>query len=80
MQKLIFNFFTKGQPKPKKMIQVHRFCQCCGYQSGGSVINWPPGSGSVIQDYGSTYPDPKEISTDPQDWFFQCTKSPYNYD
>jgi len=27
----------------------------------GSVINWPPGSVSVIQDYGSADPDPKEI-------------------
>jgi hypothetical protein len=29
----------------------------------GSVINWPPGSGSLIQDYGSADPDPKEIFT-----------------
>ncbi len=26
----------------------------------GLVLNWPPGSGSVIQDYGSADPDPKE--------------------
>ncbi len=33
----------------------------------GSVINWSPGSGSVVQDYGSKDPDldPKEILTDP---------------
>jgi hypothetical protein len=35
----------------------------------GSVINWPPGSGSesVIPDYGSA--DPEEIFTDPQNCF-----------
>ncbi len=32
----------------------------------GSVINWPSGSGSVSQDYGSGDPDPKKIFTDPQ--------------
>ncbi len=32
----------------------------------GSVINRPPGSGSVSQDYGSADPDLKEIFTDPQ--------------
>jgi hypothetical protein len=38
----------------------------------GSVINWSPGSRSVIQDYGSIDPDlnpkefVKEIHTDPQ--------------
>jgi hypothetical protein len=34
----------------------------------GSVINWFPGSGSVIQDYGSKHPDldQKEIFTDSQ--------------
>ncbi len=31
----------------------------------GSVINWPPRSGSVIQDYRSPDPDPKEILMDP---------------
>jgi hypothetical protein len=36
-------------------------------------IYWPPGYGSVSQDYGSTDPDPKEISTDPQHWFCQRT-------
>jgi hypothetical protein len=30
----------------------------------GSVINWPPGSGSGIQDNGFAVPDPKEIFTD----------------
>ncbi len=31
-----------------------------GSRSGAeSVINWPPGSGSVIQDYGTKNPDPK---------------------
>ncbi len=30
-----------------------------------SVVNWPPGSGSVRQDYGSANPDPKEIFMDP---------------
>jgi hypothetical protein len=28
--------------------------------------NWPPGSGYVIQDYGSADPDPKEIFPDPK--------------
>jgi hypothetical protein len=34
----------------------------------GSVINWPPVSGSwyVIPDYGSADPDPKDMFTDPQ--------------
>ncbi len=34
----------------------------------GSVINWPPKFGSVLQDYGSKDPDtdPKEIIMDPQ--------------
>ncbi len=32
----------------------------------GSVINWPPASGSTIQDSGSADSDPKEIFTDPQ--------------
>ena len=36
----------------------------------GSVINWPTGSGSVIQIYGSADPDPKEIFTDPE----HCSK------
>ncbi len=33
----------------------------------GFVINWPPGSGSVIQEtgYNSADPDPGEIFTDP---------------
>jgi hypothetical protein len=31
-----------------------------------TVINWPPGSESVIQDYGAKDPDQKEIITDPQ--------------
>ncbi len=34
----------------------------------GSVINWHHGSGSVIQDYGSKDPDPKEITAAPQHW------------
>jgi hypothetical protein len=35
----------------------------------GKVCNkWPPGYGSIIQDYGSTDPDPQEIFTDPQHW------------
>ncbi len=29
----------------------------------GSVINWPPGSGSVSEDYGSADPDPKYLRT-----------------
>jgi hypothetical protein len=32
----------------------------------GPVINWPPGSGSVSQGYGSPVPEPEEINTDPQ--------------
>jgi hypothetical protein len=35
----------------------------------GSGINYPTGPGSVIQDYGSKDPDPKEILTDPQHCF-----------
>ncbi len=34
----------------------------------GSVINYPPGFGSVMQDYGSADLDPKEIFTDTQHW------------
>ena len=34
-----------------------------GYDLARSVINWPPGSGSVIQDYGYADPDAKEIFT-----------------
>jgi hypothetical protein len=33
-----------------------------------SKINWSPGSGSAIQDYGSKDLDSKEILTDPQIW------------
>jgi hypothetical protein len=40
---------------------MYRLVQIC------TVINWPPGSGSVIIDYGSA--DPKEIFTDPQHCF-----------
>jgi hypothetical protein len=32
----------------------------------GYVINWPHGPESIIQDYGSADPDPKEIITDPR--------------
>ncbi len=32
----------------------------------GFIFYWPPGSRSIIQDYGSANPDPKEIFTDPQ--------------
>jgi hypothetical protein len=32
----------------------------------GPLINWLPGSGSIIQRYGS--PGPEEIFTDPQHW------------
>jgi hypothetical protein len=31
-----------------------------------SVINWPPGSGSIIQDYGSADPGKLTIFTDPE--------------
>ncbi len=34
---------------------------------------WPPGSGAVIQDYGSKDPDTKEIITYPQHWFWCFT-------
>ncbi len=30
-----------------------------------SGLNWPPGSGSVIQNYGTKNPDPKTIFTEP---------------
>ncbi len=30
--------------------------------------NCPPGYRSIIQDYGSADPDPKDIFTDPQHW------------
>jgi hypothetical protein len=39
----------------------------------GSVVNWPFGSGPVIQDYGSADPKRKEIFTlfsDPRHCFF----------
>ncbi len=38
--------------------------------SAGSVIQWPPGSGSgsVFQDCGSADIDPIEILTDSQNW------------
>jgi hypothetical protein len=32
-----------------------------GSGSGGAGINWPPGSGSVILNYGWRDPDPQEI-------------------
>jgi hypothetical protein len=35
-------------------------------QMYGSVMSWPPGSRSVIQDYKSPGPDQKKIFTDPQ--------------
>jgi hypothetical protein len=41
----------------------------------GSVINWPPGSGFLIQDYRFTNPDLKEIFTDPQHCLFQISAS-----
>jgi hypothetical protein len=31
----------------------------------GSIIKWPLGSGSIIENYGSSDPDPKEILKDP---------------
>ncbi len=34
----------------------------------GAIINWPPRSGSVLQDYGSTDPNPIEKVRDPQNW------------
>ncbi len=34
-----------------------------------SVINWPPGSGSVSQDNRSANPDPNKMFTNPQHWF-----------
>jgi hypothetical protein len=37
-------------------------------ESAGSIINWPPGSGSKRQDFASADSDPKEIFTDPQHW------------
>jgi hypothetical protein len=38
-----------------------------------SIINWPPGTGSVIKDYESDM-DPKEIFADPQHWLEQLDK------
>ena len=32
----------------------------------GSAYNWPPGSGSVIQEDGSADPDSNQIFRDPQ--------------
>jgi hypothetical protein len=45
------------------------------------IMNWPPGSRSIIQEYGSTNPDPgqKEIFNlfkDPEDWAM-CIHLPY---
>jgi hypothetical protein len=40
----------------------------------GSANNWFPGSGSLIQDYGSADPDPKDLFTDPQHWSAVSTK------
>jgi hypothetical protein len=42
----------------------------------GSINNWPPASesGSVLQDYGSADPDPKEIVTDLQHRAFTVPK------
>jgi hypothetical protein len=40
----------------------------------GAVIKCYAGSESVIQDYGSADPDPKELFTDPQHCF------PYSFD
>jgi hypothetical protein len=35
----------------------------------GQIRNiWPPGSGSLSQDFGSADPNPKEIFTDAQHW------------
>ncbi len=44
--------------------------KCLGRIRFGRIpaINWPPGSGSVIQDYGFADPDLTEIFTDPQHW------------
>jgi hypothetical protein len=39
-----------------------------GSGSGQVCNKWPPRHGSIIQDYGSTDPDPQEIFTDPQNW------------
>jgi hypothetical protein len=42
--------------------------KCPGRIRTGSVINWPPGSRSKIQDYAFVDPDPdrKEKFTDPE--------------
>ncbi len=50
---------TANNDAPEKFV---RDFQCCGSGSGGSVINRPPRSGSVIQDYRS--PDSIELYTD----------------
>ncbi len=52
------------------LLTVHKKVQV----GSGSVINWPPRSGSVNQNYGSANTDPielgrKEILTDPLHWF-----------
>jgi hypothetical protein len=45
----------------------HKNVQVGSGSGYGSVIYWPPGFGSIIQDYGSA--DPVEIFTDPEHWF-----------
>ncbi len=48
------------------------FKQCSGF--GGSVINWPPGSGSVIPNYGTADPDPDDISGSYPSFFYRRFK------
>jgi hypothetical protein len=59
------------------MTQFHRFCQCCGSGSGGSVINLHLGSGfgSVRKSESRLHVSrsKRKISTDPQHWFFRRT-------
>jgi hypothetical protein len=56
---LITHFFLNG----------YRNFQLGDADPAESVINWPPGSGSEIQDKRSANPVTKEILTDPQHWF-----------
>jgi hypothetical protein len=53
----VYGYTAKGK---KRVTENQR----CGSGSGGSVINWPRRSRSVIQDYGSADLDPKNKFSD----------------
>jgi len=67
------NPFIKDVKKlKKKVLYFKTFINLLNIQVGCEsgwirfVIGWPPGSGFVVQYYGSADLDPKEIFTDPQ--------------